>query len=188
MDSSDIARSFQPYLLPGERIRWSGRPKQGLVFGPGDTLLVPFSLMWGGFAIFWNAMVWFGPFAGQQEPNIFFRLWGLPFLAIGLYLIVGRFFHDAWLRKGRRYAVTDQRVLFLQGAKFTALDIGRLPRLEMTEHRDGTGTIDLGIDRGLFAQANGFDWWLTAAGKADRLFRIPDPRGVYRLLRSPPRG
>src|SRR5689334_17016914 len=102
---------FQPYLFPGERILWTGRPKQGLALSRSDILAIPFSLMWGGFAIFWNFSVWTDfPDTGTAD-DWFFKLWGLPFLAAGLYLIVGRFFYDAWIRSRTHYAVTNERVL-----------------------------------------------------------------------------
>ena len=128
MDPFQSNQNFQPYLLSGERTLWFGQPKQGLALSGKDALLIPFSLMWGGFAIFWNAMVWLAPFDGSAEgsPDWFFKLWGLPFLVIGLYLIFGRFFHDAYLRKKLFYAVTDQRILTLRGSKFISLDIQRL--------------------------------------------------------------
>src|SRR5438309_11166302 len=137
MDAFHSSQPFQPYLFNGERVMWTGQPKQGLALSGRDTFLIPFSLMWGGFAIFWNAMVWLAPFdtAGGDDPGWFFKLWGLPFLVIGLYLIIGRFFHDARIRKKLFYAVTDQRILILRKSKITSLDIQRLPRLELTEHR-----------------------------------------------------
>ncbi len=128
MNALQTSQPFKPYLLNSERVLWSGQPKQGLTISGKDTLLIPFSLLWGGFAIFWNAMVWLAPFEMDTggTPTWFFKLWGLPFLAIGLYLGVGRFFHDATLRKKLFYAVTDQRILVLRRAKITSLDIRRL--------------------------------------------------------------
>jgi hypothetical protein len=91
-------------LLTGERILWSGRPAQGLLFTGRDTVLIPF--MFGAFAVFWESMV-----LTQQNAPGFFMLWGVPFVLIGLYLIVGRFLLDAWIRAGTDYAVTNKRIL-----------------------------------------------------------------------------
>jgi hypothetical protein len=153
-----------------------------------DTFLIPFSLIWGGFAIFWNAMVWLAPFdaksGGGGSPIWFFKLWGLPFLVLGLYLIAGRFFHDAHIRRKLFYAVTEQRVLVLRGSKITSLDIRRLPRLELSEHRDGTGTIAFEASNNMWGGPRGFSWWLPALGSATQFFRIQDPRKVYELIRN----
>ncbi|CAN5261329.1 hypothetical protein BH09PSE1_BH09PSE1_02620 [soil metagenome] len=80
---------FQGRLLPGERIMWTGRPGQGLVFASRDIFLVPFSVVWCGFAIFWTTLA-----TGAGSPP-FFALWGLMFVCIGLYFVVGRFVADA---------------------------------------------------------------------------------------------
>lgn len=178
---------FRPYLLTGERIIWTGRPKQGLLLSGRDGLLIPFSLMWGGFAIFWNYSVWtMGK--GGDGPDIFFKLWGLPFLGIGLYFIVGRFLHDMAIRKSLIYAATDQRVLVLRGSrspKLTSLDIHRLPRLELSEHRDSTGTITFESSPGLSVYAmNGFAWWVPTLSGSAQFYRIASPRVAYELVRN----
>jgi hypothetical protein len=188
MDTFQSFQPFQQYLLTGERILWSGQPKQGFALSGRDTFLIPFSLMWGGFAIFWNAAVWLAPFDGGSgvDPSWFFKLWGLPFLVAGLYLIGGRFFHDARLRKKLFYAVTDQRILVLRGSKITSLDIQRLPRLELSEHRDGTGTLGFEASDNFSwgGGRNGFSWWLPALSSATQFFRIQNPRKVYELVRD----
>lgn len=150
-------------------------------------MLIPFSLMWGGFAIFWNAMVWFAPFdrGSGASPDWFFKLWGLPFLVVGLYLIVGRFFHDAHIRKMLFYAVTDQRILILRGSKITSLDIHRLPRLELSEYGDSSGTVTFEASNvSTFGGMNGFSWWLPATGSGVQFYKIESPRKVYELIRS----
>lgn len=188
MDAFQSYQPFQPYLFAGERILWSGQPKQGLAFSRSDLLAVPFSLMWGGFAIFWNYGVWTDfPNTGTAD-DWFFKLWGLPFLAVGLYLIVGRFFYDAWIRRHQLYAVTNQRVLILRGAsKLTSRDIQSLPMFELTEHRDGTGTIvfdseDVGYS--WFGRSRGFGAWTPSTSTTAQFFRIENPRGVYELIRK----
>jgi hypothetical protein len=175
---------FRPYLLSGERILWSGQPKQGIAFSARDALLVPFSLLWGGFAIFWNATVWMIP-DGGNGPDWFFRLWGLPFLVVGLYMIAGRFWHDAAIRKRLFYAVTDQRVLVLRSARIKSLDIRRLPKLDLSENKDGTGTIEFEPNSMFSAMGTqGFGYWTPALSGALLFFRIANPRQVYEIIRA----
>ena len=178
---------FRPYLFTGERLLWTGKPKQGLMLVGRDALMIPVSLVWGGFAIFWNFGVWtMGP-DGDGAPW-FFRLWGLPFLVVGLYLIVGRFIHDAAIRRRLDYAVSDQRVLTLRGARnarLTAIDIDRLPRLEMTEYGDGTGTIAFEADETFgLGYRGGFGLWVPSLANAAAFLRIDRPRQVYELVRD----
>ncbi|TGT22819.1 PH domain-containing protein, partial [Mesorhizobium sp. M4B.F.Ca.ET.172.01.1.1] len=91
---------LQGRLLSHERILWSGIPAQGLLFSGRDIFLIPFSLLWGGFAIFWTYM------ATKQGAPLFFDAWGAMFVCIGLFFVFGRFIFDAWLRQRIHYAVT----------------------------------------------------------------------------------
>lgn len=45
MTAFELLSRFQRYLFTGERILWSGRPKQGLTLSARDTFLIPFNLM-----------------------------------------------------------------------------------------------------------------------------------------------
>jgi hypothetical protein len=56
IDRSTFQR-IQPELLPDESIVWGGRPVSSVIFHKEDAFLIPFSLLWGGFAIFWEASV-----------------------------------------------------------------------------------------------------------------------------------
>jgi hypothetical protein len=173
------ASDFQPFLLTGERVLWTGEPQQGIRFGAYDVFLIPFSLMWGGFAIFWNAAVWL------SDGPIFFRLWGLPFLIVGLYLIFGRFFHDAAIRRRLQYAVTDRRVLTLRHARtlsLRSLDIARLPALELEQAGDDRGTIRFSSAEMGWGRNRGFQTWNPALGTAIQFAGIEHARSVYELI------
>jgi len=187
MDDPHFSDLIHARLLPGERIQWAGHPRSGLVLSGRDALLIPFSFLWGGFAVFWNVSVWsFSETNGA--PDLFFRLWGLPFLVVGIYIMVGRFFHDAVNRKRMVYAVTDQRILMLGGwprASFKSLDLARLPKLELSEYADGTGTIELESANSIFGGGRtGLGYWVPSLSSNAQLFRIDHPRQVYEIIRK----
>ncbi len=97
--------------------------------------------MWGGFAVVWNAMVWL------QHSPILMRIWGVPFLLIGCYITIGRFFIDAYNRQRTFYAVISQRALIWRAppaGSFTAIGTGRLMTMTFVEGLDGRGTIAFG--------------------------------------------
>jgi hypothetical protein len=96
---------WAPWLDPGEKVLWEGAPGGGLRWRRSDWLMVPFSLLWCGFAVFWTVMA---ASEGAPAPMVAF---GAGFVCIGLYLVVGRFFWDAYKRGLTRYALTDRRAL-----------------------------------------------------------------------------
>jgi hypothetical protein len=168
-------------LLSGERVVWEGKPYPGLVVRPIDVFLIPFSLLWGGFAVFWNATVW------TTDSDLSFKLFGLPFLVAGLYVTVGRFLIDMWLRKATTYSVTNKRVLIARGAsgsKLKSVDIKRLPSLEFDERSDGSGTIRFGGAGGWFNGANNFGIWQPTFDPTPQFIRVPHVRSVYELIQK----
>lgn len=133
-------------LTSSETLLWSGKPKQGIVFRLGDFFLIPFSLMWGGFALFWEFMALRIPQSGQRE-TLLFPLFGIPFVLIGLYIMIGRFFFDAFRRRRTEYGLTDERALIITHLvvkKVQSVNLRTLSDLTFTEHSDGTGTLLLG--------------------------------------------
>jgi hypothetical protein len=92
----------------GERVLWSGRPDSRSWFVSSDLYLVPFSLLWGAFAIFWEAS------AVTSHGGLFFDVWGVPFVAIGLYMIAGRFIVRRRLMRRTAYAITEQRAIAIR--------------------------------------------------------------------------
>jgi hypothetical protein len=171
--------AFQPYLLPGERILWTGRPKQGFALRPMDAFLIPFSLVWTGFVI--AAFVPTTDSGTAGFPNVIL----IVFLVIGIYFTVGRFIQDAAMRRRTSYGLTDQRALFRRGTKLTSLDLRHLPKLELSERRDGTGTI--AFQDGGFATYNrysGLNWWVPSMVVSSGFFGIERARDVYQMIRE----
>jgi hypothetical protein len=71
------------HLLDGERVVWSGQAGQGAILTARDAFLIPFSLLWCGFAVFWTIK------AMESRAPGFFTLWGTMFICFGLYGVVG---------------------------------------------------------------------------------------------------
>jgi hypothetical protein len=131
-------------LLLGENLLWTGRPPQGFLFRRADALLIPFSLVWGGFAIFWEAGVIAAARNTEDGSGTFFPVFGIPFVLIGLYLIFGRFIFDSIRRAQMTYGLTTQRVLISESfpaRRTQSLFLNALPMLDLTEYQDGSGTI-----------------------------------------------
>lgn len=63
------AEAFQSELLANESLLWTGQPERRVIFHKEDILAIPFSLMWGGFAIFWE-MAALGIF-GTNAENVY---------------------------------------------------------------------------------------------------------------------
>ena len=172
---------LQPFLMSGEQVRWEGRSRAGITLAPLDALLVPFSLVWGGFAFYWNVTAW------TTDAPLEFKLFGIPFLVVGAYVIFGRFIIDAWVRSRTFYAVTNRRVIVRRriiSESIKSVDLDTLSALDLSERGDRTGTIRLAPSGGMFALGNGLGIWSPALDPTPQLFRICDARSVYELIRS----
>lgn len=170
--------AFEGRLSAGEQLLWSGAPSSGLVLRPSELFLIPFSLFWGGFALFWNSTVW------STNSPLEFKLFGLPFLVVGIYVTIGRFFLDAAVRGTIVYGVTDKRVLISRTGfwpTFKSLDIRRLPSLELQERPDGSGTIKFAASAFLSGM-NGFGIWAPSLDPTPQFLRVKDVRKVYDLI------
>jgi hypothetical protein len=137
MRTDDVARD----LMPEEKVVWSGTPGKGIKFQSTDLVFVPFSLLWAGFAIFWEATVIRG------GAPVFFALWGIPFVLGGAYITVGRFFFDSYLRSRSRYFLTNRRALIVTTwptRRLRSVNLASLQEIGITESRDGAGTLIFG--------------------------------------------
>jgi hypothetical protein len=171
--------SLQFALDRGERQLWAGVPRQGIAFRGADVFMIPFSLLWGGFAVFWEATV-----ARTNAPG-FFVLWGIPFVLVGFYITVGRFFIDARRRARTTYAVTSDRVIINSGifAPTTkSLNVRTISDVTLQERPNGTGTITFGAANPLAAFYAGTSW--PGVPQTPSFEMIPDARRVYDIIRE----
>ena len=184
------AMKLQAELTAGETIFWAGKPNPSVIFHSQDWAMVPFSLLWGGFAIFWEAGA-AGLWGNKPEANgqwAFGMLWGIPFVLIGQYLIWGRFVVEAWLKRCTFYAVTNRRVLFLQEGLKRKSRVVYLDAISEIQHEgSATGHIWLGPKTSPFAGRNQpRQGWsaISIDGSVPVLADIDDVDSVYRLIRD----
>jgi hypothetical protein len=109
-------------LRPGERLLWVGQSDPARLFSPRDGFLVPFSILWCGFAIFWEVGVL------TTGAPWFFALFGGVFVLIGLHLVVGRFFVKRHRKRTEAFAVTDRRAFITNGRGSQETDVRRTDR------------------------------------------------------------
>jgi hypothetical protein len=143
---------FSPELSPGETIQWTGRPNPRVIFHRDDALMIPFSLMWGGFAIFWlmgATGMWDVPSKTSNHAfSLFAVIWGTPFVLAGQYLIWGRFLYAFWKKKRTYYAVTNRRALIveqgLRNQTARSAFFESLSTIDKSVRADGIGSIAFG--------------------------------------------
>ena len=174
------------YLDVDEAIKWRGKPKGGLLLRIVDIFLIPFSLLWGGFA-----SVFFLEFLmidGGETPVVFpFLSMGFFFFLIGQYFIYGRFIVDAIIRANTDYYVTTQRAIIV--TKFLGDNISDMPltsSLEISVSGRRRGTIKFGPGRG-FIFMNPFVLW--QGNMHPFCFeQIKNVQEVYKVVRSVQQG
>jgi hypothetical protein len=138
--SEETKKVMNSELSADERLVWFGRPRTGIRLTAADVYLIPISLGVCGFAIFWELSVW------ERGPQ-WKVIWGIPFIAFGLYLVFGRFIVDAIRRQRIFYGLTPRRAIIVSGLfnrKVRSLVLDSICEISVTERPDHSGTISLG--------------------------------------------
>ena len=170
------AGGWAPYLDPGEELLWEGRPNTGLRFKASDIFLSLFGVVFGGFALFW---IFMAASIGSGAPGAIstaFPLFGLPFLVIGAYLAVGRYFWDSYVRGKTVYALTSKRGIIARSAFGRSLKSYPIRRSTEIEYQPGEeATIYFGKDEkrgknGTYTVKRGFEYF-EGGDKVYRLMR-----------------
>ena len=183
IDSAATVISQQ--LSSGERLVWSGQPRSGIRFRGADALLIPFSIVWCGFAVFWEVMASTAAVvANGRAGATAFPLFGVPFVLIGLYFVFGRFIFEARLRARTFYGVTNERVIIVSenfGRRIKSLNLRTLSDISLNERADGSGTITFGP---LSPYARWAASWPGASQFSSPAFDLIDgAKPIYELVR-----
>lgn len=160
--------NWQPLLLPGESLRWQGRPAprcwtyrnwRHSLFG---LLLLPFSIWWQGI----------GVSLGQEYATFWLALLPLPVLVAAIYLSFGHLLLARLEWEQVFFAISDRRILLrkgLRGQVLVALPLDQIIACRCLPLGETLGTVRI--------RSRGEEGWLT-------LSCIEYPQGAITLLEA----
>lgn len=170
----DIENELKPNLAADEKLLWVGKLKTGILLRKSDAFLIPFSILWAGFALSWESGVLI------SGAPFFFKLWGIPFVFVGLYMVIGRFFIDAKKRANTVYGLTKERILIKSGVfnkEIKSINLRTISDITFSQKADNSGTINLGPTDPRYSMMQGMDW--PGIKPANCLDMIEDVQNVY---------
>ena len=184
-----------PFLAPNEEVRWTGYPAKGLLLRGADFFLIPFSIVWAGFIIIWNAILWLALATGLSRGPPWGAEWGLAtlavllivgliFLGIGYHALIGRFVSDAEDRARTLYAITNYRAILAQGPKLREVrgyELTLGAQISVKEHARGSGSITFGQRDHWFALTRAHS---VPEFKFERITRVRDVAHLINEIRS----
>jgi hypothetical protein len=177
-DGSSIERE----LNSGEHLLWKGRPRGGIRLRSIDFFLIPFSLIWSGFAFFAGFAAVVSVKRGSNDWSALIPV--IPFVLAGFYILIGRFFVDAITRSKTEYAVTNRRAIIVSGLfsrSIKSIDLRSTSEIALNERGDKSGTITFGATPfGWWTQRN--PWGFGSSSATPSFEMIEDVRGVYRTI------
>ena len=141
MDNMEVFSWINSWLSQGEQILWRGKPERYSLLNKKDSLMIPFSIAWCGFAIFWELSVII------TGAPLLFRLWGIPFVCVGLYMVFGRFLYRRYQLRHSTYVITNRKIIRKVGGKIDMLQSFALPPMEVEQREDGSGTIHFSTEK-----------------------------------------
>ena len=143
-----IYQSINTEVSSKEKLLWSGKPQLGPRLTARDLFIIPFSLLW---CIPVSAMFIGDGRALTQNAPFPFMLFPAIFLIVGIYLMFGRFLHDAWRRSRIVYGLTDKRAIIITGSKIKSLPITSATEVQFKPHRKGRSSIQFGASGSIFS-------------------------------------
>jgi hypothetical protein len=174
-------QALSHYLQPHESLQWTGRPPGGLMFRKSDIAMVPFSLLWGGFAFFWE----YGAYTAGAP--IFFLLFGGVFVFVGFYIIIGRFFFDMLKRKNTIYGLTNERALILAGVfdqSLKSISLKSISEVSIQLNAHGRGTIVFGSSQRVPSMFSNSSWPGSGQTVSPSFEKIENASQVYQMVQS----
>ncbi len=173
-------------LNSDEKVLWSGKPVRKAFILPG-LVSIPFGLIFMGFAIFWM-----GTAASAGAPGEFY-LFGLPFVLIGIGIVIGPFLFQLLRYRNTEYMITDKRIITQTGAiglDTRFVDFEKVQevyvQISVLDRLFGTGSV--------YAMTAGFSGFVPRGGSGygyggfvgnrPSLAALKEPYGVQKVLQE----
>lgn len=139
-------------LRDGEHSVWQGKPVVENGFTTDDILFFPVCVFWALFSFSWlflSIAVAIFTFVEGGPPivPILSAMIGLPFAAVGLYLVYGRFLYKKHMKMNTVYIITNYRIFIvcsLFKKRVISQDISSVESFYTSSCREGMGSISFG--------------------------------------------
>lgn len=178
---NDPRSRILPLLRRGEQLLWVGHPDPRVRFTGADAFLVPFSVLWGGFAVVWEVTA----ITTVRQP--LFIIWGIPFVLLGLYFVFGRFIMKKRRKTATIYALTNLRAIVCTGERSVADSpvVGIPTKVDRSRDRRHVsvtfGQQGLGGLLGMY-QNTGLDFFSLGLGQTVAFYDVGDTDGLLGAL------
>ena len=149
-----MANRWEDYFEPGEKLLWEGKPLPGKGITPAIIGLAlfgaPFFL--AGMAMSGGSLLWMlGVPVGQlgSGEGVFMFFFGLPFLGIGIGMVVGPWYAVRHAHRKVRYALSDRRAYIASqwwAQKLEAYPISKTSPLSLENDKTVYFHINIGRD------------------------------------------
>lgn len=139
IELNEARQLFKDQLSGKEQILWASRSTQGIQFRNSDKYMIPFSLLWCTTV---GILAWFTLSMGGIGTTMAWFI--APFMLVGLYLLLGRFFMDAFIRKHIFYALSSKKLLVRTGKwnrSTNTFPLKSIHKIALEKGKKGNGTL-----------------------------------------------
>jgi hypothetical protein len=167
-------------LRAGERVLWRGKPeREAFVWRTW-----PLSVFDGALLV---AVIAYYVVVFTTEAPDLLSIWGVPFLILAFYMLVGHFLLTTREWNNTEYLVTNSRVLIRHGIfspRLTSYSMGSLPHTQVVMHGQDIGNV---MFKGAFGQgygpAPGYQtMWPYTPGYVLGFMYVRDPASVQGVI------
>ncbi len=167
---------LEKILESGEKLVWTGKPEKGNLMTLTEMFLIPLSVLWLSFAVYWTVSV-------IQDGIYPFAVFGFAFICAGMYFVFGRFILCNAVRKNTVYAITDRRIIMKRGGRICEIRGGQTVPVHTYYFKNGNATIYIGSERVFTSQLKGAGLNLNELGiGAFVLINIADVSGAHKAI------